>query len=97
MFLNCKGYTKDTEADCRTYSANGKLNHANRYDIRTAISTTSVKNIISPLFPSLYILTLQPAYGIMPNLVMQRVLLDLFVGMQWDTNQLKYMLNPATV
>jgi len=34
MFLNCKGYTKDTEADCRTYSANG--NHANRYDIRTA-------------------------------------------------------------
>jgi hypothetical protein len=36
MFLNCKGYTKDTQADCRTYSANGKLTHANRYDIRTA-------------------------------------------------------------
>jgi peptidoglycan/xylan/chitin deacetylase (PgdA/CDA1 family) len=36
MFLNCKGYTKDTQTDCRTYSANGKLTHANRYDIRTA-------------------------------------------------------------
>jgi len=62
-------YVKDvvpgyTQTDCRTYSANGKLNHANRYDIGTAISTTSVKNIISPLFPSLYILTLQPAYGL---------------------------------
>jgi len=36
MFLNCKGYMKDTQADCRIYSANGKLTHANRYDIRTA-------------------------------------------------------------
>ena len=36
MFLNCKGYVKDTQTDCRTYSANGKLTHANRYDIRTA-------------------------------------------------------------
>jgi peptidoglycan/xylan/chitin deacetylase (PgdA/CDA1 family) len=36
MFLNCKEYMKDTQADCRTYSANDKLTHANRYDIRTA-------------------------------------------------------------
>jgi peptidoglycan/xylan/chitin deacetylase (PgdA/CDA1 family) len=36
MFLNCKGYVKDTQTDCRTYSANGKLTHTNRYDIRTA-------------------------------------------------------------
>jgi hypothetical protein len=36
MFLNCKGYMKDTQTDCRIYSANGKLTHANRYDIRTA-------------------------------------------------------------
>jgi hypothetical protein len=36
MFLNCKGYTKATQTDCRTYSANGKLTHANRYDIRSA-------------------------------------------------------------
>src|SRR5215472_7944843 len=35
MFLNCKGYVKDTQTDCRTYSANGKLTHANRYDIRS--------------------------------------------------------------
>lgn len=36
MFLNCVGYMKDTQTDCRTYSANGKLTHANRYDIRSA-------------------------------------------------------------
>jgi peptidoglycan/xylan/chitin deacetylase (PgdA/CDA1 family) len=36
MFLNCKGYAKDTQTDCRTYSANSKLTHANRYDIRSA-------------------------------------------------------------
>jgi len=36
MFLNCKGYMKDTQTDCSTYSANGKLTHANRYNIRTA-------------------------------------------------------------
>jgi biotin operon repressor len=36
MFLDCKGYKKDTQTDCRTYLANGKLTHANRYDIRTA-------------------------------------------------------------
>lgn len=36
MFLNCKGYAKDTQTDCRTYSANGKITQANRYDIRSA-------------------------------------------------------------
>jgi len=36
MFLDCKGYKKDTQTDCRTYSVNGKLTHANRYDIRSA-------------------------------------------------------------
>ena len=36
MFLNCVGYMKDTQTDCRTYLANGKLTHANRYDIRSA-------------------------------------------------------------
>jgi hypothetical protein len=35
MFLNCNGYPKDTQTDCRTYSDNGKLNYANRYDIRS--------------------------------------------------------------
>ena len=36
MFLNCNGYAKDSQTDCRTYLANGKLTHANRYDIRSA-------------------------------------------------------------
>jgi peptidoglycan/xylan/chitin deacetylase (PgdA/CDA1 family) len=36
MFLDCRGYKKDTQTDCRTYSVNGKLTHANRYDIRSA-------------------------------------------------------------
>jgi len=36
MFLNCSGYAKDTQTDCSTYLANGKLTHANRYDIRSA-------------------------------------------------------------
>jgi peptidoglycan/xylan/chitin deacetylase (PgdA/CDA1 family) len=36
MFLDCNGYKKDTQTDCRTYSADGKLTHANRYDIRSA-------------------------------------------------------------
>ena len=36
MFLNCIGFMKDTQTDCRTYSANGKLTHANRYDVRSA-------------------------------------------------------------
>jgi hypothetical protein len=36
MFLDCKGYVKDMQTDCRTHSPNGKLTHANRYDIRSA-------------------------------------------------------------
>jgi peptidoglycan/xylan/chitin deacetylase (PgdA/CDA1 family) len=36
MFLNCIGFKKDTQTDCRTYSVNGKLTHANRYDVRSA-------------------------------------------------------------
>jgi polysaccharide deacetylase len=35
MFTNCIGYPKDSQTDCRTYSADGKLNFANRYDIRS--------------------------------------------------------------
>ncbi|HXP51850.1 MAG TPA: polysaccharide deacetylase family protein, partial [Bacteroidia bacterium] len=34
MFLNCKGYVKHSQNDCSTYSSNGKLTYANRYDIR---------------------------------------------------------------
>jgi hypothetical protein len=36
MYLNCNGYMKDTQTDCRTYTTNGKLTYANRYDIRSA-------------------------------------------------------------
>jgi hypothetical protein len=36
MFLDCMGYVKDTQTDCRTYLPNGMLTHANRYDIRSA-------------------------------------------------------------
>src|SRR5215469_2831075 len=36
MFLNCRGYMKDTQTDCRTYLPNGMLTHADRYDIRSA-------------------------------------------------------------
>jgi polysaccharide deacetylase len=35
MFTNCIGYPKDSQTDCRTYSASGDLNYANRYDIRS--------------------------------------------------------------
>jgi hypothetical protein len=38
MFLNCKGYNNEPQTDCRTYSANGKLTYANRYDIRSESS-----------------------------------------------------------
>jgi hypothetical protein len=34
MFLNCNGYSQP-QNDCSTYSANGKLTYANRYDIRS--------------------------------------------------------------
>ena len=36
MFLDCRGYMKDAQTDCRTYLPNGMLTHANRYDIRSA-------------------------------------------------------------
>jgi len=35
MFLNCNGYLKESQNDCSTYSANGKLTYANRYDIKS--------------------------------------------------------------
>jgi polysaccharide deacetylase len=34
MFLNCKGYTTQQNG-CSTYSSNGKLTYANRYDVRS--------------------------------------------------------------
>ena len=35
MFLNCNGYLKESQNDCSTYSANGKLTYTNRYDIKS--------------------------------------------------------------
>ncbi|MFZ0511882.1 MAG: polysaccharide deacetylase family protein [Candidatus Nitrosopolaris sp.] len=35
MFLNCNGYVKQSQNDCSTYSPNGKLTYANRYDIKS--------------------------------------------------------------
>ncbi len=35
MFLNCNGFKKHPQTDCRTYSSGGKLDYANRYDIRS--------------------------------------------------------------
>jgi peptidoglycan/xylan/chitin deacetylase (PgdA/CDA1 family) len=36
MYLHCNGYKEDPhQTDCRTYSADGKLTYANRYDIRS--------------------------------------------------------------
>jgi Polysaccharide deacetylase len=35
MFLNCNGLVKHPQNDCSTYSANGKLTYANRYDIKS--------------------------------------------------------------
>ena len=46
MFLNCNGYAKDSQTDCRTYLTNGKLTHANRYDIRSASFYHIVTNTI---------------------------------------------------
>ena len=34
MFLNCIGYPKDMQTDCRTYSDSGKLTKVNRYGIK---------------------------------------------------------------
>ena len=35
MFLNCKGYVKQSQNDCSTYSPNGKPTYANRYDVKS--------------------------------------------------------------
>jgi len=35
MFLNCIGFIKHPQTDCRTYGPNGELNYANRYVIRS--------------------------------------------------------------
>jgi hypothetical protein len=35
MFLNCIGYSKDMQTDCRTYSDNGILTQVNRYDVKS--------------------------------------------------------------
>jgi Polysaccharide deacetylase len=35
MFLDCRGYTKQPQNDCRPYSAGGKLTFTNRYDIKS--------------------------------------------------------------
>jgi len=35
MFLDCKGYKKQPQDDCRTYSADGKLTLVNRYNIKS--------------------------------------------------------------
>jgi len=35
MFLNCIGFKKHPQNDCRTYGPNGELNYANRYVARS--------------------------------------------------------------
>ena len=35
MFLNCNGFRKEPQTDCRTYGPDGKLNYANRYEARS--------------------------------------------------------------
>jgi len=35
MFLDCKGYTKQSQNDCSTYSSHGKLTFTNRYNIKS--------------------------------------------------------------
>jgi hypothetical protein len=35
MFLNCSGYAKDKQTDCRTYSNSGRLTQVNRYDVKS--------------------------------------------------------------
>jgi hypothetical protein len=35
MFLNCNGFKKHPQNDCRTYGPDGKLNYANRYEARS--------------------------------------------------------------
>jgi peptidoglycan/xylan/chitin deacetylase (PgdA/CDA1 family) len=35
MFLNCNGFRKEPQTDCRSYGPDGKLNYANRYEARS--------------------------------------------------------------
>jgi peptidoglycan/xylan/chitin deacetylase (PgdA/CDA1 family) len=35
MFLDCAGFKKNPQTDCRTFSPAGKLNYANKYDARS--------------------------------------------------------------
>jgi hypothetical protein len=35
MFLNCIGFKKHPQTDCRIYGPNGELNYANRYVVRS--------------------------------------------------------------
>ncbi len=35
MFLDCTGFKKNPQTDCRTYSPDGKLNYANKYAARS--------------------------------------------------------------
>ena len=35
MFLDCNGYIKHPQTDCRTYTSDGKLTYANRYAARS--------------------------------------------------------------
>lgn len=35
MFLDCNGFARHPQADCRTYTPDGKLTYANRYAIRS--------------------------------------------------------------
>jgi peptidoglycan/xylan/chitin deacetylase (PgdA/CDA1 family) len=35
MFLNCVGFNRHPQTDCRTYGPNGELNYANRYVVRS--------------------------------------------------------------
>src|SRR5947209_14684369 len=43
-FLNCNGYLKESQNDCSTYSANGKLTYANRYDIKRDRKSTRLNS-----------------------------------------------------
>src|SRR5437016_1303257 len=65
MFLNCIGFKKDTQTDCRTYLPNGKLTHANRYDIRSS-SFYHVNNKHNFTPPEMYHIFLQIVNGQAP-------------------------------
>jgi len=45
MFLNCAGFKKNPQTDCRTYSHDGKLNYANKYAARSlSFDVVEIKN-----------------------------------------------------